>query len=119
MTRRWYRVAHRDEIPTERPLAVEAAGVRLAVLRLGDRFHAVEDRCPHMAHPLHRGFVRDGRLICSWHEWEFDLEGEQRYLNPEARCVSYPLREEDGDLLVEIDPENLPEPPGGFPREGV
>ena len=119
MALKWHRVVRSDEINDDRPLACEAAGVRLAILRLNGRFHAVEDRCPHMAHPLHRGFVRDGRLICSWHEWEFDLEDEQRYLNPEARCVAYPVRETEGEIWVEIDPDDLPPPPGGFPREGI
>jgi nitrite reductase/ring-hydroxylating ferredoxin subunit len=37
------------------------------------RARAVEDRCPHMGFPLHRGTVHDGLLICHWHHARFDL----------------------------------------------
>jgi len=34
---------------------------------------AVENRCPHMGFPLHRGSVEDGILTCYWHHARFDL----------------------------------------------
>ncbi|MGH9139147.1 MAG: Rieske (2Fe-2S) protein [Acidimicrobiales bacterium] len=37
------------------------------------RAWAIEDRCPHMGFPLHRGTVHDGLLICHWHHARFDL----------------------------------------------
>jgi nitrite reductase/ring-hydroxylating ferredoxin subunit len=39
----------------------------------GERAWAVEDRCPHMGFPLHRGTVSDGLLTCHWHNARFDL----------------------------------------------
>ena len=35
--------------------------------------YAVEDRCPHMGFPLHRGTVQSGLLTCHWHHARFDL----------------------------------------------
>lgn len=35
--------------------------------------HALEDRCPHMGFPLHRGTVADGMVTCHWHHARFDL----------------------------------------------
>jgi len=35
--------------------------------------HAVDNRCPHMGFPLHRGTVCDGILTCHWHHARFDL----------------------------------------------
>src|ERR687887_988062 len=39
----------------------------------GDDVHAVDNRCPHMGFPLHRGSVADGILTCHWHHARFDL----------------------------------------------
>ncbi len=39
----------------------------------GRRAWAIEDRCPHMGFPLHRGTVDDGLLTCHWHHARFDL----------------------------------------------
>ncbi len=34
---------------------------------------AVDNRCPHLGFPLHRGTVNDGILTCHWHHARFDL----------------------------------------------
>ena len=35
--------------------------------------YALDNRCPHLGFPLHRGSVEDGILICHWHHARFDL----------------------------------------------
>src|SRR5262245_16695088 len=39
-----------------------------------DRAYAIEDRCPHLGFPLHRGTVESGLVTCHWHHARFDLE---------------------------------------------
>ncbi|MFQ5558875.1 MAG: Rieske (2Fe-2S) protein, partial [Acidimicrobiales bacterium] len=39
-----------------------------------DRAWAIDDRCPHMGFPLHRGTVESGLVTCHWHHARFDLE---------------------------------------------
>jgi nitrite reductase/ring-hydroxylating ferredoxin subunit len=38
-----------------------------------ERPYAVEDRCPHLGFPLHRGTVEAGLVTCHWHHARFDL----------------------------------------------
>lgn len=38
-----------------------------------DRPYAIENRCPHMGFPLHRGTIEAGLLTCHWHNARFDL----------------------------------------------
>lgn len=38
-----------------------------------DRPYAIEDRCPHLGFPLHRGTVEAGLVTCHWHHARFDL----------------------------------------------
>lgn len=38
------------------------------------RAYAIEDRCPHLGFPLHRGSCEAGLLTCHWHHARFDLE---------------------------------------------
>jgi nitrite reductase/ring-hydroxylating ferredoxin subunit len=119
MAVRWCAVASSAEVGGEHPTACAAESVLLALLRIDGRIYAVEDRCPHMAFPLSQGLCRDGRLVCAWHHWEFNLREDQRFLNPEARCATYPAVERDGQVLVGIDRDALPPAPGGFPRPGI
>ena len=44
----------------------------LVVWHDGEAF-AIEDRCPHLGFPLHRGTIESGMVTCHWHHARFDL----------------------------------------------
>jgi len=45
----------------------------IAVFAHDGKVSAVDNRCPHLGFPLHRGSVEDGILTCHWHHARFDL----------------------------------------------
>ncbi len=68
------------------------------------RAYAVEDRCPHMGFPLHRGTVQDGLLTCHWHHARFDLASGGT-LDPFADDVpSYEVDLEGDGVFVIVAP---------------
>jgi len=67
-----------------------------------DAIHAVDNRCPHMGFPLHRGSVCDGILTCHWHHARFDLASGGTF-DPFADDVqTYPVVIREG--VVYVDP---------------
>jgi nitrite reductase/ring-hydroxylating ferredoxin subunit len=65
--------------------------------------YAVEDRCPHMGFPLHRGTVQSGLLTCHWHHARFDLVSGGT-LDPFADDVTaYEVDLSDGDVSVIVE----------------
>ncbi|RUT26104.1 oxidoreductase [Asaia sp. W19] len=66
--------------------------------------HGWEDRCPHRGVRLSLGFIRDGRLACAYHGWQFDGAGQCRAipahpaLNPPStiRTRSFKIVEQAG-----------------------
>lgn len=70
-----------------------------------ERAFAVDDRCPHMGFPLHRGTVESGLLTCHWHHARFDLESGGT-LDPFADDVRvYPVEVDDGLVVVVVEPD--------------
>lgn len=71
---------------------------------------AWEDRCPHRGVRLSLGFMRDNRLACLYHGWQFDTEGRCRAipahpeLNPPStiRTRPYDLIEKAGIIWVDL-----------------
>jgi nitrite reductase/ring-hydroxylating ferredoxin subunit len=64
------------------------------------RAYAVDDRCPHLGFPLHRGSVEQGLLTCHWHHARFDLCSGGT-LDPFADDVrTYPVELRDGRVVV-------------------
>lgn len=68
------------------------------------RAYAVDDRCPHLGFPLHRGSVAEGLLTCHWHHARFDLASGST-LDPFADDVrAYPVEVTDGRVVVVAEP---------------
>ena len=69
------RVASVDELKEKGCIVVNGHDGPIAVFHHDDgQVHAVDNRCPHMGFPLHRGTIKDGILTCHWHHADFDLE---------------------------------------------
>src|SRR5271169_1183883 len=55
-------------------LLTKVGAVPVVVVWHENRAYALEDRCPHLGFPLHRGTCEAGLLTCHWHHARFDLE---------------------------------------------
>lgn len=70
----------------------------MSVIRLGERFFAVNSICPHMGGPLSCGKVEDGCISCPWHDWKFDVETG---ISPNGHRIDrYDVKVEDGEVKV-------------------
>jgi nitrite reductase/ring-hydroxylating ferredoxin subunit len=98
------RAARADDVRTQGVLVVHAAGQTIALFHHEDRFFAVDNRCPHMGFPLHKGSCRNGILTCHWHHARFDLASGGTF-DPFADDVrAYPTRVQDGDIWIDLSP---------------
>ncbi|MEP6655662.1 MAG: Rieske (2Fe-2S) protein [Betaproteobacteria bacterium] len=68
----WYKVAAVEELADGELKRVPVAGKVLVLVRVGDRYGALDNRCPHMGGPLAEGSLENGRLVCPWHGREYD-----------------------------------------------
>lgn len=101
-TSKLVRVGRLEEI--ESPTVVSGGRHGIAVFVSEGRAYAVDNRCPHMGFPLHKGSVRDGILTCHWHHARFDLESGGTF-DPWADDVrTYPVVVEDGVVFVDSNP---------------
>jgi nitrite reductase/ring-hydroxylating ferredoxin subunit len=69
------RIAGRDQLPPPgelREFALEG-GRTICVANDGGRYSAVAGLCPHVGAPLAQGDIEDGKVVCPWHGWEFQL----------------------------------------------
>src|SRR5215210_2862052 len=98
------RAARLDDVRTAGRASVRVAGHSLALFFHDGRVHAVDNRCPHMGFPLHRGTLQDGILTCHWHHARFDLEsgGTFDQFADEARV--FPVEVRDGEVWVDLSP---------------
>lgn len=101
---RWVRIAPSDSIPPREGRAVIVGDLEIAIFNVGDRFLAVDNRCPHQGGPLADGIVSGGAVVCPLHAWKVDLaSGCIDRPAIAAACVrAYAARVEEGVILVEL-----------------
>ena len=80
----------------------------ICLFAVGEEVHAVDNRCPHMGFPLHRGTVCDGILTCHWHHARFDLRTGGTFDQWADELRRFPVRIEGDDVLVDLRPLSDP-----------
>ena len=68
----------------------------------GEDVYAVDNRCPHMGFPLHRGTVCDGILTCHWHHARFDLATGGTFDQWADELRRFPVMLDGDTVLVDV-----------------
>jgi nitrite reductase/ring-hydroxylating ferredoxin subunit len=85
-------------------LVVNIEGHTLALFTDGERVYAVDNRCPHMGFPLHRGTIKDGILTCHWHHARFDLASGGTFDQWADDVPTYPVEVRGEEIYVDLHP---------------
>jgi nitrite reductase/ring-hydroxylating ferredoxin subunit len=98
------RIGSAAALQAEGRLTGKAGSQPICVVWHDDCAYAVDDRCPHLGFPLHRGTVENGLLTCHWHHARFDLVTGGT-LDPFADDVrAYPVEIDGDDVYVVVEP---------------
>jgi 3-phenylpropionate/trans-cinnamate dioxygenase ferredoxin component len=92
-----------DELPPGQARRFDVAGRRIALVRIGDEFHAVDDECSHEDYSLSEGEVwaDECEIECPRHGSTFDLRTGAPCSLPATRPIAvYPVKVEDGTVSV-------------------
>ena len=82
----WYVAAFGDDI-THQLLARTLLGKRLVFYRATDqRVVALEDRCPHRSMPLSAGTLEQDTIVCGYHGFRFNTEGDCIEVPSQTSC---------------------------------
>ncbi len=85
-------------------LVVHVDRQSLCLFADGDQVYAVDNRCPHMGFPLHRGTLCDGILTCHWHHARFDLSTGGTFDQWADDLRRFPVEVRGDDVLVDVSP---------------
>jgi nitrite reductase/ring-hydroxylating ferredoxin subunit len=85
-------------------LVVHVGGHSLCLFADGDQVYAVDNRCPHMGFPLHRGTLCDGILTCHWHHARFDLSTGGTFDQWADDLHRFPVELRGDDVLLDLSP---------------
>lgn len=99
----WTDAGPAGDLRPDEPVAREANGRTLLLVRHDGRLLALEDRCSHRGGPLHEGELADGCITCPLHGTRFRLadgsveRGPSPYPQP-----TYDVRQRNGRVQVRV-----------------
>jgi nitrite reductase (NADH) small subunit len=100
----WIRITDCQNIPLREGRLVRVAGREVAIFNLGDRFLAIDNRCPHKGGPLSEGIVSGTTVVCPLHAWKVSLEtgAVNRQADFPACVETFRTRLEGDVVLIEV-----------------
>ncbi len=98
----WYLICPASEIKNQ-IITKTLHGQKIIIFRNKEgNLAALEDRCCHRNVRLSLGYLREGRVVCGYHGWEYDNQGNcvlipsqlpENKIPPAAKIKSYPVQE--------------------------
>jgi phenylpropionate dioxygenase-like ring-hydroxylating dioxygenase large terminal subunit len=86
----WYPLLEGREVK-RKPLGLERLGRRFVFWRSDDgQVHAHLDRCPHLGAALSAGRIEDNHIVCPFHGFRFDRDGQCTHIPSLGRSGKIP-----------------------------
>lgn len=110
----WIKVAETDDLKDRIPIKIEIDEEQILLVRLDGKIYALSNACPHYGAPLNEGHICDHEIVCPWHNARFNLKNGQMTAPPALDDILlYPVRVEDGDILLgKAEEPEIPTPSG-------
>lgn len=98
----WVQGPRADDVGPDRPVAFEADGTQVLVIRSKEGLRAFRNACAHQGLPLERGVcdIESGTITCPWHGFQFDTATGECFSAPQCQLEPFPLRVTDGVVWV-------------------
>ncbi len=103
-TGHYVRAARVADVEAAERLVVQVEGHAIVLFANAGRIYAVDNRCPHMGFPLHRGTLKDGILTCHWHHARFDLASGGTFDQFADDVRTFPVQIRDGEVWLDLAP---------------
>lgn len=106
MSETWHDLGPAETFKTAPVHEVRIGRTRIAITWKDGRFGAISGVCNHVAGPLGQGSLDGNYVVCPWHYWKFHrLTGKGEPGFEEDRVPRHAVKEENGRLLVDPEPE--------------
>lgn len=118
MMNQWYAATYAKDLGEE-PASVEILGEKVVVFRTSGGVRAAKDLCMHRGSRISDGRIRNDRLVCPYHGWEYGSNGQCVHIpaHPEGKAIPtrarlgmYQCAEQDGIVWVSLGAPESPPP---------
>jgi len=98
----WYKVADVAGLSAPFVVKINAGGKQLCLVNVDDKLYALAATCPHARADLSKGWCDNGKIVCPFHRYQYDLNtgrgapGQNDYIN------TYAVEQREDGVYVEV-----------------
>lgn len=97
------RICSQSELPPANQVREFVSGGRaLCVANVDGTIAVLDGTCPHEGGPLGEGTIEEGRVVCPWHSFAFDVHTGASSDDPDIRAEVLEGKVENGQLCVKL-----------------
>ena len=97
------KIATQSDLPaTNEAKEFSCANKEICIANINGEYSAMDNVCLHQGGPIGQGMIEQGKVVCPWHGWAWDPKTGEATHNAKARVAVYPVKIENGDVLLEI-----------------
>ncbi len=78
------------------------AGRTLCVANVDGAIAVLDGVCPHEEGPLGEGTIENGRVVCPWHSYAYDILTGQSEQDPDVKAKVFESVVEGGELRAKL-----------------
>ena len=109
-----YKVCNSKDLPNNSKKMISIQGSKILVCRSNNRLFALDNSCPHRGASLSKGEIKETKIICYMHDFQYDLISGKLIHVPSKwneqspnwtksdNLLLFPVSEKNGEIYVQI-----------------
>ena len=99
---KWYKVLDTAALNFPFIKKVTAGNTSVCLVGLGDEVFALAAKCPHAGADISKGWCADGKLVCPYHRYSYDLHNGRGNAGQGDYIKTYAVERRDDGVYVGI-----------------
>lgn len=100
MEKQFYKIAQATDVTPGNSKAFKISDKTIALFNVEGKFYAIDDACPHRGASLAESISKNGKVYCSWHLFDFDLQTGECGAIPNFPVQTYEIKIEGEEIFV-------------------
>lgn len=98
----WYKVTEHADLSQPFLKKITAGGKSLCLINTGGQLSALSSRCPHAGADLSQGWCENGKLICPFHRYSYDIKTGRGAPGQNDYVRVYPVEARADGIYVQV-----------------
>ncbi len=100
---KYVKIAETKDFSKNQMQVFNLKGREILLIKLDGKFHAFDNRCPHMGYPLFFGSLEGDTLICGFHSAKFNVKtGKSLGSVTSEPLKTFPVKIQNSSIFIEI-----------------